>query len=233
MSNRIDFLSTGGCLLCDEIQNNTPLSVRIGICSNPRHNVLLESDNFLFLPDISPIISGHCLLIPKKHYRSFACLPKESFTELQYFREECAALTTREFCAPVLFEHGSGSCEMRSGACVDHAHIHFLPMRAPVQGWMAKVGEVEKTSLLMQFDSPDRFGKGDYLAFEDELGISFVVTRFKSRLPCQFIRRRVAEHFGLPEWNWENKCISRLAEPTLVCPSTNWSSAKNLQPLNI
>ena len=223
-SGRFEFLSAGGCLLCDEIQNNAPLSVRTGLCTHPGQNILLESDRFLFLHDISPLVPGHCLLIPKRHHRSFGRLPPDHFDELRHFRKKCTALVARESCAPLLFEHGSGSGEMQSGACVHHAHIHFLPIRAPVQRWMAEAGEVELTRTPRQFDSPERFGLRDYLAYEDEHGRSFVVTRLTKRLPCQFIRRRVAAHLGLTDWNWETRCIGHLAQTTLDRPTTNCSA---------
>ena len=200
--------SPSGCLLCDEVQNRSPLSVRARLCDDPRANFLLESRSLLLLPDISPLVPGHSLLITKEHFASFAQAPEDCGEELRTFKVECAALVASKYSAPLLFEHGSASSRPRSGACVHHAHIHFLPLVAPVESWISEFGEVRRV------DRPSRWADGagarDYLAYEDQQGRSFLVSELESVPPCQFLRRRIAEHLLLREWQWELMLLRRM-----------------------
>lgn len=207
-----EFLSAGGCLLCDELENNSPLSVRIGLCAHPKTNILLESDLFVLLPDISPLVRGHCLLVPKEHHSSFARLPPYHVNELRRFTQDCIAFVSRHFSAPLLFEHGSGSLEPRSGACIHHAHMHLLPLTASVDQWIKRFGSVQELGGTAQYELSERFTLDDYLFYQDQLGNSFLVAHLEERPPCQFIRRRIAEHFNLTDWHWENAFISKLTD---------------------
>ena len=55
-----------GCFLCDEIRGANALS---RIIHKHRANPILESDDFVLLPDIHPLVSGHSLLM--RHGRLF------------------------------------------------------------------------------------------------------------------------------------------------------------------
>lgn len=171
------------------------------MCVHPRENFLLESQNFVLLPDISPLVPGHCLIVPKEHFTSFARIPTHWAAELRDFTEQCAALISHLYSPPLLFEHGSGPSEPRSGACVHHAHTHFLPLTAPVERWMSEFGRVLRTDGTTLCELPHHLE--DYLAYQDQLGQSYLVVHLNRRPPCQFIRRRIAEHRTLPNWDWE------------------------------
>jgi diadenosine tetraphosphate (Ap4A) HIT family hydrolase len=206
-----EFLSAGGCLLCDEVKNDSPLSVRIGLCAHPKNNVLLETDLFVLLPDISPLVPGHCLLIPKEHYSSFARLPQTHIEALKRFSKHCVAFVSQQYGTAFLFEHGSGPLEPKSGACIHHAHMHLLPLTAPVEQWMKRFGRLRELGKTTQYELPERFKLGDYLAYQDQGNNSFLVADLAERPPCQFIRRRIAAHFNLTDWHWENTFITKLA----------------------
>ena len=205
-----DFLSTSGCLLCDELQGDSPLSTRIGLSANVKSNILLESELFVLIADISPLVQGHSLLIPKEHYPSFARLPNAYVEELRHFRRDCIAFISRQFCTPFLFEHGSGFLEPKSGACIHHAHLHVLPLAAPVEKWIREFGEVQQLGEIMPHELSERLTLKDYLAYQDQWGTSYLVAELESRPPCQFIRRRIAEHLNLDDWHWETTFIKKL-----------------------
>jgi hypothetical protein len=104
----------------------------------------------------------------------------------------------------LLFEHGSGPLAPRSGACVHHAHIHVLPLTAPVDRWMGEIGPVRQVGRLSPYELPDRLTFTDYLAYQDQDDLTFLVVEIRTRPPCQFIRRRLAEHLSLGDWRWES-----------------------------
>lgn len=108
--------------------NNCPF------CGNNRKQFLLENGydvqkmyfyedtDFSISPDLSPLITGHLLVIPKRHYASFGEI--EDMFMLQRFRTISEQLLgTNDL---LLFEHGA-VIEGKGGASVDHAHIHIMP----------------------------------------------------------------------------------------------------------
>ena len=201
-----DFLSITGCLLCDELDGNCSPSARIG----PRAQALLESDLFVLLPDISPVVPGHCLLIPKQHHCSLATLPQNHREKLSAFLDDCTAFVSRSSFIPLLFEHGSGPLAPKSGACIHHAHLHLLPLAAPVLEWLKPFGKVHELRTKALYESTEPLDSGDYLAYRNQRGEWFLITELEERPPCQFIRRRIAQHLNLPEWNWESVFINKL-----------------------
>ncbi len=206
-----DFLSRSGCILCDELNNNSALSVAAGLCANSTQNFVLETDNFVLLPDISPIVPGHSLLITRRHFSSFARVPQSYVDELRHFIRRCRALSLAHHSDLVLFEHGSSDSEMRSGACIHHAHIHLLPVAVPALDWMREHGRVRKLGDEMQFEFDDRDSLTDYLAFRDGSDQTYILSEFDRRPPCQFIRRRIAEHLDLGEWHWDLNLLRRIS----------------------
>lgn len=201
-----EFLSVSGCLLCDELDGKSPPSARIG----PRAQALLESDLFVLLPDISPLVPGHCLLIPKQHHCSLATLPEDHLEELSKFLQDCTALVSRWWPVPLLFEHGSGALAPKSGACIHHAHLHLLPLRAPVIKWLKPFGVIHKLRTKAPYESAEPSDLGDYLAYRDQRGQWYLISELRNRPPCQFIRRRITQYLNLPEWNWESVFINKL-----------------------
>src|SRR5262249_39763474 len=141
----------------------------------------------------------HCLLISKRHHPSFACVPDAYEVELSAFRARCLEVVSSMHGVPLQFEHGSTPSGQWGGACVHHAHIHLVPVRAPVERWLAEYGDVQQLSA--PFSGPTEGGA--YLAYIDQNRRGFVVQRLDTPPPCQFIRRRLADHLHLSHWNWK------------------------------
>ncbi len=85
--------------------------------SIPSYNVY-EDDQFLAFLDISPVVSGHTLVIPKKHYRWVHDV--EEFGPFWEVAQKVARAQLATLNAPtVIFA--------TAGFQVPHAHIHVLP----------------------------------------------------------------------------------------------------------
>ena len=164
----------------------------------------MTTDSFVLMRDISPLVPGHCLLVSRRHCSSFARLNDREIEEFQIFKHRCVEYVKYHFSAPLLFEHGASGDETRSGACVVHAHIHFLPVCAPMEDWLSDIGPVRHFESVFPLPPAIRDGVEDYLACEDQAGHGSLVTLFDRDVPCQFVRRRVADLLKLPEWNWKS-----------------------------
>ena len=82
-----------------------------------------ETDQFLAFLDISPLVEGHVLVIPKKEVDYIFDIDDETYTGLQIFAKIVAtglrkAISCKRIGVAVI------------GLEVPHAHIHLIPMNS-------------------------------------------------------------------------------------------------------
>ncbi len=81
-----------------------------------------EDNEFSISPDLSPLVTGHLLVIPTKHFASFGEIEDVSIlTKIKNISEKL--LDTGDL---LIFEHGA-VIDGEGGASVDHAHMHIMP----------------------------------------------------------------------------------------------------------
>lgn len=84
---------------------------------------LYEDDKFFIILDINPEHTGHCLLIPKNHYKDLYDINDDVFssikTPLNYI---CSKLTDKLKCDGIRIVQNNGICQE-----VKHFHIHIIP----------------------------------------------------------------------------------------------------------
>ncbi|RKO26113.1 HIT family protein [Pseudarthrobacter phenanthrenivorans] len=93
----------------------------------PESRILLESEHFLAVSDVSPMLAGHCLIVPRQHAYSLAEIMISRPDELSTFLELFLERYGRAFGPYSLFEHGS-TRSTNPAACVTHAHLHIVPL---------------------------------------------------------------------------------------------------------
>jgi len=84
---------------------------------------------------------------------------------------------------------------------------------------MDEFGQVEELTSKMPWDLSSESSCNDYLAYEDQDGRGYLLSHLRGSIPCQFIRRRVAQHLRLGNWHWETMLLER-SEPHA---SESWS----------
>jgi diadenosine tetraphosphate (Ap4A) HIT family hydrolase len=111
------------------MQNGNHLSVNAEIydpgCAFCQHSaiafILKETPHFLLAADYAPLVEGHILIIPKRHYTCYGDVPGEFDTELFALKREVQQFFTRFYAPPVFWEHGIFR------QTVFHAHLHCFP----------------------------------------------------------------------------------------------------------
>lgn len=87
-----------------------------------------ESDNFFSVSDIHPVTEGHCLIIPRNHYKTLLDIPSVLGSELLSFQKEMALKLMKEDKAVEGFNILANNFSV-AGQLVPHAHIHLIPRR--------------------------------------------------------------------------------------------------------
>src|SRR5262249_3838102 len=116
-----------GADLCDEIAGKSDVSFTRTYQGNPPSRRVAATGNFIVVVDFSPLIIGHLLLLPRRHYLSFAQVLADRTSALEEVLSWLLPAYERTFGKAVILEHGS-SRDMNHSACVSHAHWHLVPL---------------------------------------------------------------------------------------------------------
>jgi len=122
------------CEFCDEINGQLFDYSEFNI--TPKFGSrIIQSEKYPLLtvmPDRSPLLPGHSLICSKDHFTSFSDFNRFhncSVVELFNIILRLSSMSVNNFSVEGLlfFEHGGNSCVKPNG-CVDHAHIHIIPV---------------------------------------------------------------------------------------------------------
>lgn len=184
------------CRFCNEINDKKSDNLFFTIFrGNPPNRVLKETKNFVVIPTIGQIIEGYLLIIPKKHFLSFAHLPFRYYRELETLKEETKNTLTTIYAEPIFYEHGA------VGNSVEHAHLHAVPAEIDILQDIKRFfipREIRNMSeLIIQAE------KGiPYLFYENRRGQKFIFNAHT--VISQFLRQVVANKLGCSDrWNWK------------------------------
>ena len=131
---------------------------------------IIETKNFIVVPTIGPLTPGHILIIPKQHVTSIQCLSKDYIDEAHDILKKIT--TAIKIFSPHLFifEHGFKDPTLSINSCVDHAHIHVLPLPTP---YIPQIpAKAIKKSYLCPLDALQKETLNEYLMFSSD-GIKF------------------------------------------------------------
>jgi histidine triad (HIT) family protein len=86
---------------------------------------IYENDNFFSIPDVSPKVDGHSLVISKKHFKTSLDIPNSLGSELLDCIKKTALKLIEE-------KKGDGFNVINNnfksaGQVVDHVHFHIIP----------------------------------------------------------------------------------------------------------
>lgn len=84
-------------------------------------NILKETDAFFVVADHAPLVEGHILIIPKRHYACYGAVPAELDEELASLKQEVRDFFNQYYAPAIFWEHGVFR------QTVYHAHLHCFP----------------------------------------------------------------------------------------------------------
>jgi len=101
------------CIFCKIVNKEIPATI------------LFEDNDLLVFMDIGPIIKGHALVIPKKHYDPIAQTPDKLLAKLHIAAKRIAATQMNALGADgVNIMQNNGAA---AGQEVPHIHVHVIP----------------------------------------------------------------------------------------------------------
>ena len=193
------------CCICSQIRGDAKddLLAQLIDASEYIRRVSLESNAFAVIPSVGPLVSGHVLLCPKGHFKSFAQIPITLEDEFASMKNRLSVLLRETYGQRVhYFEHGSAKKAQEPMCTVEHAHLHFVPTDVEIWSdikhtveWQPAENSVAKLAELV--------GDNEYIWYESPEGFSVVATAIEGTFESQYLRKVFAKAVGLGNaWNW-------------------------------
>lgn len=186
------------CFFCGK--GRFSVNKEIGLDS--RSWVVYEDENVFITSDVSPIIKGHYLIVSKKHINSFGNGSEEVFLSLQKAKQMLKKYVYDKK-RVLFFEHGAVVSHM-AGSCIDHAHLHAIPLEKDidVDAYIAKYRLLNTPKIKMSYENIHKFAEENkpYIAYEYSEENSWI--RIANWLPTQFFRVLVSSYYA-GEYNWK------------------------------
>lgn len=88
--------------------------------------IIEKSENFIAFPDAHPIVKGHTLIVPKKHFVNIIDLPSDLGSELLDVIKRIFEIRSKEGCEGFNLIMNNFPA---AGQLVMHAHLHFIPRK--------------------------------------------------------------------------------------------------------
>lgn len=181
-------MSTKKCILCKEYRKED--------------NIIFQTDKFFVVPSLGQIVEGYLLICTIEHYLGIAHLPEDYFTELEKVKRKVRRVVTKTYTSPLFFEHGPVNQAKKGGCCVDHAHLHVVPVQVDIKDDIEdnfSLEEVQDLSNLKEFAKKDT----PYFYYENQEEEKYKIP-LSSPVPSQYLRRLISAKIGKPEiWNWK------------------------------
>nr|VFK16022.1 MAG: Diadenosine tetraphosphate (Ap4A) hydrolase [Candidatus Kentron sp. LFY] len=168
--------------------------------------IVIKTENFVVVPDCAPLMEGHFLIVSKEHYPCFGAMPPELLLEAVTIKREIRHKLTSAYCAPVFFEHGPVVCDTAiAGSCVDHAHLHCLPVGKEFSSLIMPSREPEELTEFWKLAEYTRNGLS-YLFYESREGDMdiYPLDAENDDVPPQHLRHAAARILSMPNWNWRD-----------------------------
>ena len=87
---------------------------------------LLETQHFIVLPSVGPLVPGQVMVVSKAHSASLASMGTDAIREYESLAVRLREAPFLRDGSPLEAEHGSTDDD-KAGACVIHTHIHWMP----------------------------------------------------------------------------------------------------------
>lgn len=162
-----------------------------------------ESDNFVAIPSLGPIVEGWLLVVPREHVVCLGALDEDLFTELIDFKNQVRGRLENRYGSVAQFEHGPAKEGLEVGCTVDHAHLHLVPTEVDLaSGASEELAELRWLPAVSMhaLKTCHEAGKS-YLMVEQPPRVLRIATH--DELPSQLFRKVLAKAEGCPDkYDW-------------------------------
>lgn len=176
------------CLLCDALTNGaTPEAEAF-------NRPLFESDEYVVIPALGPLLPGHVMVVSKRHFASLASMGPGGIASYEKIFEELRRLWPEFMYDALEAEHG-GVTSVKNGPCIMHTHVNIIPGAGRflkiLDGKLPRL-DIKDLSSISDVTTPYFYmrANGETVLYNGNQGQS------------QIVRRLILERLNQDDWNW-------------------------------
>jgi ATP adenylyltransferase len=203
------------CRFCPELEEDGIESEFAQIAGEPlASRIAAQGEKFVLVPTLGPLVRGHFLLLPRRHVRNFGLLTDDEAMDAHNILAQVSAELARRYSAEVmLFEHGAVSEECPIGACLEHAHIHLVPLSTDLSDPLTRRYGVPTAASVADLRNPALAGHGYLWVHDSVRGGRYWTAEI---VPSQLLRQLVAGALNMHERaDWRTNPGLELVRQTL------------------
>lgn len=185
---------------------------------------VVETKNFYVVTALGQFVEGYVLICTKNHYLNMGALDNNMANELHILKEKVTKMFQEIYNKKaIFFEHGAASRKNSEGTCVDHAHLHAIPLEKYDLGVFSSEYLI-KNNKLQSLKDYSKTGN-PYFYIEGANGKSELFDAIL--MPCQYGRRVIARLVNKKNyWDWRKyKFIANMIKTTRQIKT--WNGWKN------
>jgi diadenosine tetraphosphate (Ap4A) HIT family hydrolase len=172
---------------------------------------LMESERFVVVPSLGPLVRGHVMIVSKQHQESLASMGSPVLKEYNDLATRVRSGPFFENGNALEAEHGSTPGD-KAGACVVHTHVHFIPemgvhlpafkerLSARREGRLANVATTHEPYIFLRNDSEE--------TIFDAQGLPSQTIR---RVLCDILDRDDDDWTQAPRLDWIKETVAAWA----------------------
>jgi diadenosine tetraphosphate (Ap4A) HIT family hydrolase len=208
------------CPFCRELQSGTLPD----FCdADIESRILHGTERFVVIPDISPLVPGHVMIVPKAHILSFGAIEAADRDEFLGIVTATRTILKEYYGSSVILEHGTSSLDPVADH-VTHAHLHLVPAAIDLRDALRNFN----TTMIASLSDLSRWAARDaeYIYFESCAGERMVADRITG-IKRLFFRREIAKQLGIPDphWDWRRHIMSDNLRSTVeTLRRANWKA---------
>ena len=163
---------------------------------------IFESKNFFVVSALGHFTEGYVLICTKVHYLNMGALDSNIIEEFEFVKDYVRNMLYDVYGKrPIFFEHGAANIKNSMRSCIDHAHLHAIPI---------EIFDLEVFSSPYLINSKDlsvknitEYSQAGNPYFYVEISDKRMMFYDAILLPCQYGRRIVAKLVNKSDkWDW-------------------------------
>lgn len=179
-------------------------------------SVIYEDENVFVTPDIAPVVKGHYLIVTHEHINSYGNADERIYASLEKAKK--FLICNLYHTDGVLFwEHGA-VVSHSAGGCIDHAHIHAIPMPLDLEidKYLDSLDFIDSPRQVLDYTSLRKVALcgQPYISYECGNGEKYF--RCVNWMPNQFFRLMISR-FHLQEYNWKLRYKDEKSQELFKC----------------
>lgn len=206
------------CDFCNELNGIDNLYWEVAKrCDLPKNRMVYEGENWVIWPTIGAIVPGYVLIVSKRHRLSIMDCNREEIVELDWLIKRIRSILENIYHYPcIAFEHGGGCGLEGKPSCIDHCHLHVLPLKEDIYYRMntkkmqISVEPIKSLSIMQNGERQH----SPYLLYQNHEEQFFVM--HANIYISQYFRQLIALSEGVSEkWNWRYHFFSENIKATI------------------